>query len=129
MNLNVTDESMITKILMSLSEKFVAFQSAWNSTELRRQTIENLEARLVKEENILSRGQLPETALASNTKLHSNNSRFQRHYQRNNKQHQTDMRYCKYCKKHGHHIKRWCHLVVKERAIIKKNVNKQIIRI
>ena len=101
---NVTDESMIAKILMSLPEKFAAFQSAWDSTELKRQTIENLEARLVKEENLLSRGQLPETALASNTRFHSNNSRFQSHNEVNNNQGQPDTRYCKYCKKHGHII-------------------------
>ena len=123
----ITDESLVAKILMSLPDKFSNFVSAWDSTELSRQTLENLESRLVKEELVLYKRngqQQQETALALNAR-HPYNNNQQHHYNRNhqnnrqNQHHQGENQYqnnhhgrqtnayCPYCKREGH-IERKC---------------------
>ena len=118
----ITDESLVAKILMSLPDKFSNFVSAWDSTELSRKTLENLESRLVKEELVLYKRngqQHQETALASNARHPYNNNqqhnynrnhqnnRQNQHYQgqnqnQNNHHGRQTNAYCPYCKREGH---------------------------
>ncbi|KAK9681142.1 hypothetical protein QE152_g38533 [Popillia japonica] len=49
----ISDRLIITKILMSLPEKYSYFVSAWESTSDDKQTVENLSARLLIEEERL----------------------------------------------------------------------------
>lgn len=46
----INDTMLITRIIASLPEKYNYFEAAWDSTEKKERTIDNLLARLVKEE-------------------------------------------------------------------------------
>lgn len=48
---NVSQVSIMAKILASLMTKFLPFQTAWDSVEPNRQTIEHLQERLLREES------------------------------------------------------------------------------
>ncbi|KMQ92933.1 integrase core domain protein [Lasius niger] len=50
---NVSDITIMAKILASLTSKFSTLQTAWDSVDPARQTLENLKDRLIKEENRL----------------------------------------------------------------------------
>lgn len=49
----VDDDMMITKILVSLPDQFKNFSTAWDSTTNSEKTLDNLKARLLKEEEKL----------------------------------------------------------------------------
>ncbi|XP_024873884.1 uncharacterized protein LOC112455901 [Temnothorax curvispinosus] len=51
---NLSDVTIMAKVLASLTAKFLAFHTAWDSVEPARQTIENLQERLLREESRLS---------------------------------------------------------------------------
>lgn len=51
---NVSDITIMAKILASLTAKFSAFQTAWDSVEPNRQTVEHLQERLLREESRLN---------------------------------------------------------------------------
>ncbi|XP_071575811.1 uncharacterized protein [Temnothorax nylanderi] len=50
---NVSDLTIMAKILASLTSKFSTLQTAWDSVDPARQTLENLQERLIKEESRL----------------------------------------------------------------------------
>lgn len=47
----VSNVTMIAKVLASLSPKFAAFQTAWDIVDSDRQTMENLQEKLIREES------------------------------------------------------------------------------
>lgn len=49
----VSDLTVMVKILASLTTKFSTLQTAWDSVDPERQTIDNLQERLIREENRL----------------------------------------------------------------------------
>lgn len=48
---NIDDVSIMVKILASLPPKYNAFRTAWDSMDEKRQTLDNLMERLIKEES------------------------------------------------------------------------------
>lgn len=61
----ISDKLIITKILMSLPEKYSHFISAWESTSDERQTLNNFTARLlVEEERLKSKTNTAENSVA-----------------------------------------------------------------
>lgn len=46
----VSGTTIMAKVLVSLSSKYVTFQTAWDSVDLARQTIDYLQERLIREE-------------------------------------------------------------------------------
>ena len=123
----VSDESLMAKIIMSLPDQYNAFRSAWDSTEPTRQTIENLESRLIKEEANLSKGQISQqTALVSDVQpQRGNNHHRQGGNQRPNRykgQNPHKDTICNYCQNKGH-IERKCRQKHKDFKEFKK-VNK-----
>ena len=51
---NLSDTTIMAKVLAGLTAKFSSFQTAWDSVEPERQTIENLQERLLREESRLN---------------------------------------------------------------------------
>lgn len=64
----VSDLTMMAKILASLTSKYSHFQTAWDSVEPPRQTLEYLKERLIQEENRLGAESDEITALATTTR-------------------------------------------------------------
>lgn len=50
LNMSVDEQMLMTKILVCLPDQFKHFTSAWDSTHSQERTLENLKARLLKEE-------------------------------------------------------------------------------
>lgn len=72
---NVSDQMLMSKILMTLPSEYAHFHSAWDSTSENEKTLENLTARLLLEEERL-RCREESVALATRMKkvsLHSSN--------------------------------------------------------
>lgn len=65
---NVSDTTIMAKILTGLSEKFSFFHTAWDSVEPTRQTLVYLRERLIQEENRLDANGGEATALAAMAK-------------------------------------------------------------
>lgn len=62
---NVSDVTIMAIVLASLTTKYSAFQTAWDSVEPARQTIENLQERLFREESRLNADSDKVTAFAA----------------------------------------------------------------
>ncbi|XP_071637522.1 uncharacterized protein [Temnothorax longispinosus] len=62
---NMSDNQIMVKILAGLTSKFSNLQTAWDSVEPGRQTVENLQERLIKEEGRLDAEADETTALAA----------------------------------------------------------------
>ena len=126
-----SDESIIAKILMSLPEQYNSFRSAWDSTELNRQTMENLVSRLVKEETILSQSQIhQQTALISNAQpvhnrsqnyKNNNNNNNQRSFRKNGQNPHAN-KICNYCQL-IRHIEKTCRKKFRDSKRQNKNKN------
>ena len=71
---NVSQVTIMAKILASLTSKFNHFRTAWDSVEPDRQTIEYLKERLIQEENRLSHEDEGATALAAVTRKQNGNA-------------------------------------------------------
>lgn len=65
---NIPDIQIMAKILASLPAKYRNIRTAWNSVEPTRRTIENLQARLIKEESYLNEESLEVNALAATSR-------------------------------------------------------------
>lgn len=66
---NVSDVTIMAKVLASLTTKYSAFQTAWDSVEPDRQKIEVLQERLLRKESRLSVDTSEVTALAAAMKV------------------------------------------------------------
>ena len=122
----VAKRSIITKVIMSLPEKYRHFSSAWESVPLKNQTVENLTARLLVEEERFKAVET-EVALAAKweskykknarssekqqekgrvsdssnkTKYRCHNCNEVGHFRKDCKR--PERRHCSYCKKSGH---------------------------
>lgn len=67
LNEKLSDDLVITKVILSLPSEYASFSSAWESASKPERTLDNLRARLViEEERLISRGQVePVEALVS----------------------------------------------------------------
>ncbi|XP_059055427.1 uncharacterized protein LOC131849376 [Achroia grisella] len=116
---NVSDKLVITKILMTLPDEYRHFVSAWESAPDDKQTIDNLVARLlIEEERIKEKSESQQTASSSafvvkNKRLVKcfkcgKNGHFQtecRSYKNNGESNMTSNQTnnnCFYCRKFGH---------------------------
>lgn len=97
----IPDSMLITKILMTLPENLLHFQSAWESTSAGEQTIDNLTNRLMMEE---SRAQLSQqnsstfdAFVAKNSSRKFSNKKAQHHQQSRSKPGK-----CFICNERGH---------------------------
>lgn len=103
----VSDTAIMAKILASLPTKYNALQTAWDSVDVPRQTLDNLLERLIKEENRLTAEDEAATALAALTvkdkgkSIPGANTSQKGH---NNKKRDAE---CYYCHKKGH-FERYC---------------------
>lgn len=99
----VTEVDKIAKALGSLPIKYNGFITAWDSYDERKQTYDNLVARLLKEEKRLSESEDMALAFASlNTGKNLKTKEFKGY---NQKEKTFDRRNveCHYCKKKGHY--------------------------
>lgn len=99
----VTEVDKIAKALGSLPIKYNGFITAWDSYDERKQTYDNLVARLLKEEKRLSESEDMALAFASlNTGKNLKTKEFKEY---NQKEKTFDRRNveCHYCKKKGHY--------------------------
>lgn len=91
---DVPENMIVTKILMSLPEKFKHFTSAWESTSVESQTLQELTSRLLIEEERVNSN---ETATTLTSKFD----------ERNKKQYNNRTIKCFLCNKTGHMVKNY----------------------
>ncbi|UYV68993.1 hypothetical protein LAZ67_6001951 [Cordylochernes scorpioides] len=104
----ISDVALITKIICSLPDKYKNFITAWDSVSSEEKTLENLTARLLKEESLQdhwdSSGNFkPDNALMTFSKFNRNStaSNKQQQHQQSIKDKKKNT-HCGYCKKKGH---------------------------
>ncbi|UYV60728.1 hypothetical protein LAZ67_1002045 [Cordylochernes scorpioides] len=104
----ISDVALITKITCSLPDKYKNFITAWDSVSSEEKTLENLTARLLKEESLQdhwdSSGNFkPDNALMTFSKFNRNStaSNKQQQHQQSIKDKKKNT-HCGYCKKKGH---------------------------
>ncbi|UYV67002.1 hypothetical protein LAZ67_4003628, partial [Cordylochernes scorpioides] len=104
----ISDVALITKIICSLPDKHKNFITAWDSVSSGEKTLENLTARLLKEESLQdhwdSSGKFkPDNALMTFSKFNRNStaSNKQQQHQQSIKDKKKNT-HCGYCKKKGH---------------------------
>ncbi|UYV65259.1 hypothetical protein LAZ67_3003730 [Cordylochernes scorpioides] len=104
----ISDVALITKIICSLPDKYKDFITAWDSVSSKEKTLENLTARLLKEESLQdhwdSSGNFkPDNALVTFSKFnrYSTASNKQQQHQQSIKDKKKNT-HCGYCKKKGH---------------------------
>lgn len=126
----VSEKMIITKIILSLPEEYKHFSSAWESVTETEQTLKNLTARLLIEEERLSKSN--DSGSQTTTALLAKVGR--KHTGKNNKEEMTDRRQCFQCGKTGHFKKdcrqrkcNYCgkvgHLYTECRSRLTKNKN------
>lgn len=94
-NVEIPDETVVCKIIMSISSEFDNFSSAWESTNKDDRTLDNLRSRLViEEQRLIARG-VVETSEA----FHARNTGNTQKKKPNNKQRRGK---CFKCGKSGH---------------------------
>ncbi|UYV64540.1 hypothetical protein LAZ67_3001142 [Cordylochernes scorpioides] len=104
----ISDVALITKIICSLPDKYKNFITAWDSVSSEEKTLENLTARLLKEESLQdhwdsSGNSKPDNALMTFSKFNRNStaSNKQQQHQQSIKDKKKNT-HCGYCKKKGH---------------------------
>ncbi|UYV84036.1 hypothetical protein LAZ67_X000937 [Cordylochernes scorpioides] len=104
----ISDVALITKIICSLPDKYKNLITAWDSVSSEEKTLENLTARLLKEESLQdhwdSSGNFkPDNALMTFSKFNRNStaSNKQQQHQQSIKDKKKNT-HCGYCKKKGH---------------------------
>ena len=113
---NVSDVSLMAKILGGLTSKYNAFISAWDSVESSKQTIELLQERLIKEEGRMDIKEEETSALVASHNNYNNKSSYENkssygkernfNYKKNKSNNNKENKYkdaeCYYCHKTGH---------------------------
>ncbi|UYV62645.1 hypothetical protein LAZ67_2001397 [Cordylochernes scorpioides] len=104
----ISDVALITKIICSLPDKYKNFITAWDLVSSEEKTLENLTARLLKEESLQdhwdsSGNSKPDNALMTFSKFNRNStaSNKQQQHQQSIKDKKKNT-HCGYCKKKGH---------------------------
>ncbi|UYV73992.1 hypothetical protein LAZ67_11001747 [Cordylochernes scorpioides] len=104
----ISDVALITMIICSLPDKYKNFITAWDSVSSEEKTLENLTARLLKEESLQdhwdsSGNSKPDNALMTFSKFNRNStaSNKQQQHQQSIKDKKKNT-HCGYCKKKGH---------------------------
>ncbi|UYV61250.1 hypothetical protein LAZ67_1004107 [Cordylochernes scorpioides] len=104
----ISDVALITKIICSLPDKYKNFITAWDSVSSEEKTLENLTARLLKEESLQDHWDYsgkfkPDNALMTFSKFNRNStaSNKQQQHQQSIKDKKKNT-HCGYCKKKGH---------------------------
>lgn len=115
----ISENMMITKILMCLPESYNHFFSFWEATEKAQRTLRNLVARLSMEESRLAFQASTSSAFAArrDQRFKLNHQRGKENEQRfspNEKKPDSNKPKCHFCKKIGH-FKRNCPNLKKER--------------
>lgn len=113
---NISDNIVITKILMSLPSEFAHFASAWESTAENLQTIENLTSRFVMEEACIGNKQKSEVDEALTAKK----------FRKSSKNSGTKSGTCFKCNKGGHFMRDCLTKSKKRPTAIKKNRKGQL---
>ncbi|XP_063367388.1 uncharacterized protein LOC134655497 [Cydia amplana] len=110
----VSDKFVITKVLMSLADEYKHFVSAWESAPDDKQTMDNLVARLlVEEERVKEKGEAPTPSSSAFIAKNKNNAKCMKcnrlgHYasecRSNNSNNKSEghNNKCFYCGKGGH---------------------------
>lgn len=107
---NVSNTTIIAKVLASLSPKYSTLQTAWDSVDPDRQTLENLTERLIREEVRLTPDDEAPGAFAAykKGKDKSSGSRKPGKEGQTNKKEKEDRKHnikCFRCKKRGHYAR------------------------
>jgi len=109
---NIDDVSIMAKILGSLPPKYNAFRTAWDSMDEKRQTLDNLMERLIKEESHYSADDDAASALAAMTINKKKTSKKKNSSKPPNQSKKKDGDQCKkkdgdcyYCGKKGHYAR------------------------
>ena len=95
----ISDSMIVTKILLTLPEKYHHFYSAWESTDKDSQTLENLTSRLVMEE---ARFQSHQVGTDSSNALMARKFQGQSEKKQGKGGHKSKPGRCFLCKKSGH---------------------------
>ena len=94
---NVSDATVMAKILASLTTRFSTLQVAWDSVDPGRQTLDNLQERLIREDTRLNGAEETSEALAATAK----NRRARRAKSGENKKETKEVQ-CYKCQEMGH---------------------------
>lgn len=117
----IDDRMLITKILMSLPEEFRHFISAWESVEESKQTLNDLTARLLLEEQRLGERVATGTSTMDRNTAFAARAPSHRHrFEKKEKSYEKQVdKVCYFCKKPGHFIRQCRFRINKEK--IKNN--------
>lgn len=80
---NVSDVTVMAKILASLTTKYSTLTTTWDSVEPAKQTIEYLSERLIREESRLNAGNEATSAATKQNVLKSKNEKKEKAIRRN----------------------------------------------
>lgn len=134
---DISDKFVITKVLMSLPNEFKHFVSAWESAPDDKQTIDNLVARLlIEEERLKEKNEDLEQTSSSSAFVAKNKKPVKcykcgktGHYQsdcksnKNNSEDNVNKNNCFYCGKSGHYIEQCRFRKHKEKSSKNKTKN------
>lgn len=103
-NETISNSAITSKVINSLPAKYNAFRTAWDSVDANRQTLDNLTARLLKEETRMSQSEDEVSRLALQvqslqTKLDEKSNQKRKAHPVNDLKRKTT---CHYCKMKGH---------------------------
>lgn len=94
----ISDDMVMTKILLSLPDQYKHFPTAWNCMTEKEKSIDNLQSKLAMEEERLKKKE-PAVAFNAESKIDKTNKNPDFKKYKNKQQHQ---RHCRICKRKSH---------------------------